>query len=329
MHSLNFLKRNLRLFWRDLLMITAETSSSLDDKFSARFFRDCASQYKWSSLDVHRTMLSDEARVKAFRDAISEVVGENDTVLDFGTGMGILAFFASSKAKKVYAVDSAGIVDLAKEIGEKNNFKNIVYMRSDVNDLDLPKKVDCVISEIIGMHIIDEGLTGKIRKVRQFLKEGGRIIPKKIDVYLCPAESRDIGLGFWGNLYGIDFSTVKKETHEIRTCTITDKTKKLSDEGLMYSIDLENPPVKQIKAEKDFMIKTDGVFHGCYCFFKAHLSDNIVLSTSPDSPLTHWKQFFLPNNERTAVKAGDVVRVTLWGLHDNTAWKWKYEIIKH
>lgn len=307
-------------------MYSADASSTLDDRISTRFFGDTASQYRWSSLDVHRTLLADKTRVQAFQKAIDDVIKKGDAVLDLGTGTGILAFFAAKAgASRVYAVDSANIIDAARKVAEKNNLKNITFMRSDVRDLSIPK-VDCVISELIGMHIIDEGLARKMILAKKFLKEGGVVIPKKIDVILAPVETSDVGAGFFGSMYGVDYSAVEDRSGEIKNFIATENTKELSAPTVLVSLDLMNPPRKPIKAEETFEVERDGVFHGCVCYFNAHLSDKVMLGNSPGEPKTHWKQMFLPNTDKGNVKRGDKIKVRLWAVADNTRWRWKYEI---
>ena len=58
---------------------------------------------------------------------------ENKTVLDLGTGTGILAIEAAKYAKKVYAVDiSKKALAVAKQNAKKANAKNITFLRSDL-----------------------------------------------------------------------------------------------------------------------------------------------------------------------------------------------------
>jgi protein arginine N-methyltransferase 1 len=316
-----------RMLYRDAMMWLTGVCEGFDESVTSKFVRDMGYQYKWMRLDVHRTMLADEVRVNAFRRAISDVVKEGDAVLDLGTGTGVLAFFAAQAgARKVYAVDSASVIELAKKVAAKNRFENIEFIRGDIRDLSVPK-VDCVIAELIGPYVIEEGFTEKIAKAKGFLKPGGKIIPSRIDVYVAPVESRDTGVGFWDRLYGVDYTPIESDARELRQFTATDKTRRLAPDALAFSIDSYNPPLKKMVFARDFTVESDGVFHGLLMHFVARLSEKISLSTSPESPRTHWQQAFLPDGGRLKVKKGDKISVKLSTKDGNKGWDWKYNVV--
>lgn len=61
---------------------------------------------RYGDLELQRRMVADRPRTDAFAAAIREVVRPTDTVLDVGTGTGILAMLAArAGARKVYAID--------------------------------------------------------------------------------------------------------------------------------------------------------------------------------------------------------------------------------
>ena len=64
-------------------------------------------------------------------DVLNQTVAEGETVLDVGTGCGILAIIASKKAKKVVATDiNPHAVECAKENAEANRASSKMQVRS-------------------------------------------------------------------------------------------------------------------------------------------------------------------------------------------------------
>lgn len=64
------------------------------------------------------------------------------TVLDVGTGSGILAIWsAQAGAKKVYAVEATKMADHARELVKANNLHGIVeVIEGSIEDITLPEK---------------------------------------------------------------------------------------------------------------------------------------------------------------------------------------------
>jgi protein arginine N-methyltransferase 1 len=324
---LSRIKSCIRLLYRDFILWVSDVSTIIDEVFTIRLLSGTGAQYYWSRLDVHRTLMLDEVRLNAFRAGIKDVVRQGDVVLDVGTGTGVLSFYAvEAGASKVYAVDSAKVIDVGRKAAERAGIDNIEFIRTDVRDLSIPE-VDCIISELIGMEVVDEGIMDKIRMAKKFLKEGGSIIPSKLELVLAPVDTSEIGLGFWKKMYGIDYSVVEKIPKSMRNFEAGSGTRRLASDEIVYTIDLHNPP-KRVELSREFTVEEDGVFTGCLMYFNAWLSDKVVLSTAPEKPLTHWKQIFIPHEERAPVKKGDRIRVGLKSVVANSRWKWKYEVLK-
>src|SRR4051794_11391080 len=65
---------------------------------------DNQNRQMFTKLYEHERMLADHVRLDAYYAAITKYVKQGDTVIDLGTGTGILSFFASRKAPKtIYA----------------------------------------------------------------------------------------------------------------------------------------------------------------------------------------------------------------------------------
>jgi histone-arginine methyltransferase CARM1 len=76
--------------------------------------------------------------------------------LDVGTGTGILAFFAvQAGARKVYAVEASQSAEIAKLLIQSNGYADrIEVIQGKIEDIQLPEKVDIIISEPIGFLLV-------------------------------------------------------------------------------------------------------------------------------------------------------------------------------
>ena len=71
-------------------------------------------------------MLADERRCAAFRAAIDRVVQPGDVIFDVGAGTGLLSYFASAKARAVYAVEAdAAVAELGQRLIALNGLANL------------------------------------------------------------------------------------------------------------------------------------------------------------------------------------------------------------
>ena len=76
---------------------------------------------------------------------------QGKTVMDVGTGSGILAYFAvKAGASKVYAVEASDVADRAAELMAANGLQDkITVLKQKVEEVVLPNddKVDILVSE--------------------------------------------------------------------------------------------------------------------------------------------------------------------------------------
>lgn len=264
----------------------------------------------------HRTMLTDQVRMTAYKRAIQEAIQAGDVVADIGTGSGILAFLAvQAGARKVYAVEQGDIIKDAEKLAEINGLADsIVFIKGRSDKIELPEKVDVIISEILGSFGLDESVFKfKTDARRRFLKSGGRLVPSWLELYVVPVESEAIWkehIGFWGSdLHGFDFSSVKGHAVSLRYVTdCSSKVSRLAPPSMIAHISLyEIDKVPSVFRGESVVGKTDDL-HGLVGYFRAGLSSGVVLSTAPEEPQTHWRQTFLPMQEVVPVEGGDEVR---------------------
>ncbi len=87
----------------------------------------------------------------------------------------MLGFFAcQSGAAHVYAVEHSDAILLAQQIAQTNGFADrITFLRQDIFKVQLPERVDVLLSELIGKGLLGQQQERIISHCRQhFLKRG-------------------------------------------------------------------------------------------------------------------------------------------------------------
>ena len=235
-------------------------------------------------------MLADQARMAAYKKAIHQVVKKGDVVADIGTGSGILAFFAvQAGAKKVYAIEQHEIIEDAKKLAKINGLdKKIIFIKGRSDSVELPEKVDVIISELIGFFGLEENMQPfKIDARKRFLKPGGILVPSWLELYLVPVESETIwkeNIGLWNSdYYGFDFSPVGSYAVSQRyVMDCSDRVNPLALPSMISHIDFNEIDDVPLVFQGEGVINKKAAFHGMVGYFRAGLSQNVVLSTSPE-----------------------------------------------
>eukprot|EP01024_Parvocaulis_polyphysoides_P037993 TRINITY_DN339_c1_g1_i4.p1 TRINITY_DN339_c1_g1~~TRINITY_DN339_c1_g1_i4.p1 ORF type:complete len:384 (-),score=76.81 TRINITY_DN339_c1_g1_i4:606-1718(-) len=159
--------------------------SAPDTTDYANYF--CTYAYLYHQKD----MLEDHRRTGAYYNAVmnNRECFEGKAVLDVGAGSGILAIFcAMAGARKVYAVEATSIAMHAKNLVEGNNLGDKVeVIQGTIETVELPEKVDVIISEWMGYFLLRESMLDSVLVARdRFLKEGGSLFPSHARMYWCP-----------------------------------------------------------------------------------------------------------------------------------------------
>jgi len=265
-----------------------------------------SSDYYWNSyahFSIHEEMLKDEVRTLSYRKAIidNKHLFKDKIVLDVGCGTGILSMFAvKAGAKHVYAVDCSDIVHQANQIIMDNGMQDkITVIQKKVEELDLPCKVDIILSEWMGYFLLYESMLNTVIWARDhFLAPEGILLPDRASLFIAGIEDEEYKqdkIDYWDNVYGFNMSCIKKiAIREPLVDTVEGKAL-VTSANRFYTVNLETVKVEDLIFKNPFSIKvsrTDNI-HAFIAWFEVEFSKchkPIIISTSPQSNYTHWKQ---------------------------------------
>lgn len=282
-------------------------------------------------LGYHASLVGDRVRTEAYRQAIFETVKEGDVVLEVGCGTGILSFFAcQAKARRVYAIEAANIINVARVLSRANHFEDCIEFFNDPSDrVNLPEKVDLIITETLGNFGLNEGILGSVADVRKrFLKAQGAIIPRSVELCIAPVElieayrKQDV---WTDGCYGVDFSAVRPYVMNHPWMVRLEPENLLGEPASLGRIDLAEVEHTDLKSTVSLTAKRDGIMHGLGGWFRAELTGNIALSNGVPNPTPNWSHFFFPLERPLAVKAGETCEVVIRSGDNGASWFWQVE----
>lgn len=289
----------------------------------------------FASFALHHWMLRDSVRVMAYRAAIL-AHARDKVVADIGCGTGILSLFAAKGgARHVYALEESEVAALARMMFQANGVAGrVTLLTGNSKDVQIPEPVDVIVHEILGIDPFFENVIPYIEDARRRFFPAGRgtLIPHKIEVCCVGVEPEFVPsiaqrarleAGEFAGMYGLDFDPylhVLEQADEINDDTTFPRRANdfragffdqaiLSDECVVRTIDLAGDLEAQTagEVESSLKIRTAGRLGSLLMFFRAHLDDRLVLSTSPFSPRTHWGWALRDLPRAFDVKAGDEV----------------------
>jgi type I protein arginine methyltransferase len=114
-------------------------------------------------------MIGDSARFNTYAKAISRGVRPGDVVAEIGCGPAVFALLACrAGAKRVYAIETEDIIDVAGQIVAANGVADrIQFFQSDSRKVELPERVDVIVSDIRGLLPLFGGALASLQDARK------------------------------------------------------------------------------------------------------------------------------------------------------------------
>jgi type II protein arginine methyltransferase len=265
----------------------------------------------------HLGMLRDSARNVAFEAAIARSVFPGCTVLDIGTGSGLLAMMAArAGAGRVVACEAdPALAETAREIVEANGYSRVIEVlgRSSTEldrERDLGGGADLVVAEIFSDDLLNEGALPTLRHAaRDLLRTGGRMIPRaaSVRVALARGEFRTGGT----MVRGFDLSLFQRHTAPGWKVPVGDERLRLCSAARdLFEFDFgdaEAPPSGRSTATLE---ATEEGANGLVQWLGLTLDDAGFYENRPAAGASsHWAVTFHPFREGRVAARGEPVRV--------------------
>lgn len=269
-------------------------------------------------IEYHRTLIADRLRTKAFHEALRRVIVPGETtVADIGAGTGILGFLAARLgARRVILYECEEVAQVARKLIAANRLKRIEIMPCHSTEIAAPERVDVVVSETLGNHALEENIVATLADARtRHLRPGGVIIPSRITQSVAPVTADRIHreLTAWRTVrddFGLDFA--RAETMSLNNIYV----RRLAPAELMPArvwdtVDLYRDGKSTRSGKASWTVAERVTVTGFATWWQAALVEDVVISTAPDSPETHWEQLYLPLLEPVTVMPGDSLHVAI------------------
>jgi type I protein arginine methyltransferase len=287
------------------------------------------------SLRDYGAMIADPLRLEAYKEAIEKAVQPGDSVLEIGCGPGVFALLAcKAGARKVYAVDSEEIVHFARELAAANGFaERIEFIQSDSRKMQLPERVNVIISDIRGSIPLFGQAIASLEDARQrLLAPGGRLIPQRDTLKAAIIEADD----FYSKLLSpwVDAVPSLELSRSVAlllngTYTSLFNSDQLLTEPQTWAVlDYSVGAKTCASANLDLTTIRAGTAHGICLWFGAELLEGITYSSGPGSSKPVYGQVFLPWLEAVPVREGQRICVSLQAnlVGEEYTWRWETRI---
>ena len=280
--------------------------------------------FQYEMPGFHRDMLLDRARNAAYRTAI-EANARGRTVLDIGTGSGLLAIMAAKAgAAHVYACEgNAMLAATARTIVEANGLSDKITVftthssRLDRNK-DLGGGVDMIVSEVFADDLLGEYVLPTLNHARaELCAPGAIILPESAQIIVAladyPQKPADLS-----NIEGIDLSLFTPHARLHPTVRNGDPDFILrSDSASMFHFDFSRGLPKQRQSNVTLQ-SHGGDVGGIAQWLRIGFGGGVTYENAPggDSD-AHWGVCWTPLADVFETQPGE--SFDLGGWHDDVA----------
>jgi type I protein arginine methyltransferase len=281
-------------------------------------------------------MTSDRRRTDSYRAALRARVTPDSAVLDIGAGPGMLTLLAcQAGARRVYAVEPSGIIQVARESVAANGYADRVEFIQDLSsNVELPEKVDVIVSDVHGiLPFYERSIASLIDARTRFLKPEGFMIPSRETVLVglvsAPQEYERI-LDPWEHSYGLDGAAGRQRAVNSWKQWHGKPDELVVEPKVLFDIDYSAVIDVNFRGQTSWTVAQEKESHGIAAWFDCETTPGYGFSNAPGCE-DHWiyKQAFFPWPQPCLLKGGDQVSIEIRAedVGDDYAYSWNTVII--
>ncbi|MFN3629893.1 MAG: methyltransferase domain-containing protein [Casimicrobiaceae bacterium] len=284
----------------------------------------------YSDLLGHRDMAFDPVKNAGYMAALDRLVTPETVVLDLGCGLASHGLYAALRgAKHVYLVDPEVAVEVAREVARHNGLSDrVTAIRGRIEEIDLPEKVDLIISVFTGNMLYSEDLLPSLYLARdRWLKPGGHLVPDCCELRVAPISAPKVWqreVGDWSlPKHGLDYRALRRyAANALVGCRDADDGLTLLASPMsIETADFTTATGTDLDTAYRFEITRSGDCHGLLAWIRFRTGDR-WLETGPQATM-HWTPQLLPIDPPFAVAAGDPLEGR---LHRKTWGEWTWSL---
>lgn len=253
-------------------------------------------------LHYHFNMLNDVARTGGFKAALEEVVPPGGLVVELGGGTGVLSFFASAKAERVWCVElNPELANAARGLLERNHAGNVEVVEADAMTFLPPEPVDVVVCEMLHVGLLREKQIQVIASFKdRYRREFGPPLPHFVPEGLVQA-IQPVQQSF--DFYGYDAPAPFFQDGSAEQ----PRTVELGDPVVTLTFLYEAPLPEGIAWRGPVAIAQSGTLNAVRTITK-----NLLALVPEEGRSIDWVMQYLvvPLAEPLAVRAGDAIEVS-------------------
>lgn len=277
----------------------------------------------------HFAMLNDRERNQGFERALQQAIGGSRcTVLDVGSGTGLLAMMAARAGAGTVVTCEAveAIARLARRIIAANDLDHCISVVPKVSTdvvvgRDMPQRADVLVTETVDCGLLGEGIIPIVRHARdRLLRPQAKIIPGRATVHFQLLESSAVhhnNFAFEAGGFDVSlFNQVSTKTY-FPVRLRAHRHAFLSPTAEAFTFDFERGPLDPRTRTVSVRTRQRGRVHGVAFWFELDLGGGVVLTNAPSNPQSHWMQAVQCFETPIDVERDQVVTVEC--RHDDTS----------